>query len=308
MNLCLSARNGHFSAKTIGFALSFCLGLALGTVESSAQTPPNNTFAKPAAAAADETGFTFPRFFANFEDIPKLPDNRIGFMGMINNERRSAHHGPAYEGNVFGQHGSIRPDIDYTYDNRFFINTDQGLGAYAYNDKKFYTGASVYFREGRGNGHRGSFTGLGRIDTAPQIRAFAGYDFGFVDLNATIARDIGGTDGVSFELKASNVIPLSQSVFLMPEVGLTFGNSTLMKGFYGVNDAQSLASGLPVYKAKSGLESADYAASLVYVIDKKWAPFIRAEGRYLYGSADKTPIYYRRNVTGIGIGVSYLFD
>ena len=94
----------------------------------------------------------------------------------------------------------------------------------------------------------------------------------------------------------------------MPEASLTFGNKTYMNGFYGVNTTQSLNSGLSVYNAKSGLESAELAASLVYVIDKKWAPFIRAETRYLYGNADKTPIYYRRVVSGVGVGVSYLFD
>ena len=104
------------------------------------------------------------------------------------------------------------------------------------------------------------------------------------------------------------MLPLTPKLFLSPEVGLTFANSTYMQGFYGVNATQSLNSGLSVYKAKSGLESANAAASLIYVIDKKWAPFIRAEGRYLYGSADKTPIYYRRMVAGFGIGVSYLFD
>jgi outer membrane protein len=140
------------------------------------------------------------------------------------------------------------------------------------------------------------------------LRVFAGYDLGFLDVSASVARDVGGTDGTTLELKINNVLPLSPKLFLMPEAGLTLGNKTFMQGFYGVNATQALNSGLPVYKAKSGLESLDFAASLVYVIDKKWAPFIRAEGRYLYGSADKTPIYYRRMVTGIGVGVSYLFD
>ena len=233
---------------------------------------------------------------------------RLTACAMITNERRGNRHGPAYEGNVFGLHGSLRPDIDYTYENRFFINNDEGLGVYFYNDKKFYTGASLYAREGRGNGPHGAYNGLGRIDTAGQLRVFAGYDFGFIDVSASVARDLGGTDGSTFELKANNVLPLTPKLFLAPELGVTFGNSTFMNGFYGVNATQSLTSGLPAYKAKSGLESTDFAASLIYVIDKKWAPFIRAEGRYLYGSADKTPIYYRRMVTGVGVGVSYLFD
>jgi outer membrane scaffolding protein for murein synthesis (MipA/OmpV family) len=299
--------------KKWGLGLSFCLALALSGTESWAQSPSPASkkaeAAKPVSSEKnDDWGFTFPRFFANFDDIPKLPDNRVGVMGLINNERRGSRHGPAYEGNVFGMHASLRPDIDYTYQDRFFINADEGMGFYLYNDKKFYTGVSAYGREGRGNGPHRMYSGLGRIDTAAQARAFVGYDMGFLDVSASVARDIGGTDGTTVELKASNVLPLTPKLFLMPQVGLTFGNSTFMQGFYGVNATQSLNSGLAVYKAKSGLESFDYSASLVYVIDKKWAPFIRAEGRYLYGSADKTPIYYRRMVTGVGIGVSYLFD
>ena len=299
-----------FKAALLGFGLPLCLSLFFGLSDLKAQTtaPKAPVQDQTAGKKDDDWGFTFPRFFANLDDIPKLPDNRIGMMGLINNEHRGNRHGPAYEGNVFGLHGALRPDIDYTYENRFFINNDDGIGAYFYNDKKFYTGASLYAREGRGNGPRGAFNGLGRIDTAGQLRIFAGYDLGFIDVSATVARDLGGTDGSTFELKANNVLPLSPKLFLMPEAGLTFGNSTYMSGFYGVNATQSLNSGLPVYKAKSGLESADLAASLIYVIDKKWAPFIRAEGRYLYGSADKTPIYYRRMVTGVGVGVSYLFD
>jgi outer membrane protein len=299
-----------FLNKPLGMGLALCLALFWGATDVKAQTSAAKAAPKTETAAKsdDDWGFTFPRFFANFDDIPKLPDNRVGMMGLITNEHRGNRHGPAYEGNVFGMHGSLRPDIDYTYQNRFFINNDEGLGVYFYNDKKFYTGASLYAREGRGNGPHGSFTGLGRIDTAGQLRVFAGYDMGFLDVSATVARDLGGTDGSTLEFKVSNVLPLSPKLFLMPEAGLTLGNKTFMQGFYGVNSTQALNSGLPVYKAKSGLESVDFAASLVYVIDKKWAPFIRAEGRYLYGSADKTPIYYRRMVTGVGVGVSYMFD
>ena len=298
------------SNKPWGMGLAISLAFFLGISDGKAQSPAAKSTPKTETPAKsnDDWGFTFPRFFANFDDIPKLPDNRIGMMGLITNERRGNRHGPAYEGNVFGMHGMLRPDIDYTYQNRFFINNDEGLGVYFYNDKKFYTGASVFAREGRGNGPHNAFAGLGRIYTAGQLRVFAGYDLGFLDVSASVARDVGGTDGTTLELKINNVLPLSPKLFLMPEAGLTLGNKTLMQGFYGVNATQALNSGLPVYKAKSGLESLDFAASLVYVIDKKWAPFIRAEGRYLYGSADKTPIYYRRMVTGIGVGVSYLFD
>jgi outer membrane scaffolding protein for murein synthesis (MipA/OmpV family) len=298
------------SNKPWGMGLAISLAFFLGISDGKAQSPAAKSTPKTETPAKsnDDWGFTFPRFFANFDDIPKLPDNRIGMMGLITNERRGNRHGPAYEGNVFGMHVMLRPDIDYTYENRFFINNDEGLGVYFYNDKKFYTGASLYAREGRGNGPHNAFAGLGRIDTAGQVRVFAGYDMGFLDVSASVARDVGGTDGTTLELKINNVLPLSPKLFLMPEAGLTLGNKTFMQGFYGVNATQALNSGLPVYKAKSGLESVDFAASLVYVIDKKWAPFIRAEGRYLYGSADKTPIYYRRMVTGIGVGVSYLFD
>ena len=296
--------------KTVAFGLALCFGLLMGASGVRAQTAPAKTTAKTQETTKNDEdwGFTFPRFLANFDDIPKLPDNRIGLMGLITNEHRGNRHGPAYEGNVFGRHGTLRPDIDYTYENRFFINNDEGLGVYFYNDKKFYTGASIYAREGRGNGPNGAFRGLGRIDTAGQLRVFAGYDLGFIDMSATVARDLGGTDGSTLELKLNNVLPLSPKIFLMPEASLTFGNKTYMNGFYGVNTTQSLNSGLSVYNAKSGLESAELAASLVYVIDKKWAPFIRAETRYLYGNADKTPIYYRRVVSGVGVGVSYLFD
>jgi len=298
------------SNKPWGMGLAISIALFLGISDGKAQSPAAKSTPKTETPAKsnDDWGFTFPRFFANFDDIPKLPDNRIGMMGLITNERRGNRHGPAYEGNVFGMHGMLRPDIDYTYENRFFIYNDEGLGVYFYNDKKFYTGASVFAREGRGNGPHNAFAGLGRIDTAGQLRVFAGYDLGFLDVSASVARDVGGTDGTTLELKINNVLPLSPKLFLTPEAGLTLGNKTFMQGFYGVNATQALNSGLPVYKAKSGLESLDFAASLVYVIDKKWAPFIRAEGRYLYGSADKTPIYYRRMVTGIGVGVSYLFD
>lgn len=308
----------RFGTKFKGFCLSLCLGTGLGLIglgidQATAQSVPSapkkvETTKTHPPSNENDWGFTFPQFFANFDDIPKLPDNRVGIMGLINNERHANRHGPAYEGNIFGMHGSLRPDIDYTYQNRFFINTDEGLGVYLFNDKKFYTGVSLYAREGRGNGSHQIYSGLGRIDTAAQMRAFVGYDFGFLDVSASIGRDLGGTDGTTLDLKASNVLPLTPKLFLSPEVGLTFANSTYMQGFYGVNATQSLNSGLAVYKAKSGLESANAAASLIYVIDKKWAPFIRAEGRYLYGSADKTPIYYRRMVAGFGVGVSYLFD
>ena len=318
-----AATAAPFKSQIRGLCLALCLGLGagnsglesfgLGFSTASAQTasaPAKKADASKSAPqdTGDDWGFTFPRFFANLDDIPKLPDNRVGLMGLINNERHANRHGPSYESGIFGMHGSLRPDIDYTYQNRFFINTDEGVGVYLYNDKKFYTGVSLYAREGRGKGQHGIYNGLGHIDTSGQIRAFAGYDFGFLDISASIGKDFSGTEGTTLDLKAGNVLPLTPKLFLTPEIGLTFANSTYMQGFYGVNALHSLNSGLPVYKAKSGLENANASASLIYVIDKKWAPFIRAEARYLYGSADKTPIYYRRMVAGVGIGISYLFD
>ena len=53
--------------------------------------------------------------------------NRIGAGVLVE---------PTYPGGS-GYRSLLLPDIDYTYNNRFFVNMEDGAGAYLYNDGSF---------------------------------------------------------------------------------------------------------------------------------------------------------------------------
>jgi outer membrane protein len=231
-------------------------------------------------------------------DIQPFPANRIGALAGFE---------PSYPGaNTFRR--TARPDIDVTFDNRYFVNTDNGLGIYLLNEGGWTFGPSIFTRLGRYHSASSTLQGLPTVKTAPQARVSGGYDFGLWDVNLALSHDTGGSAGTTLEFKAGAAIPLFKNVYMAPTLNALVGDRRYMDGWYGVSVPASANSRFRAYAPRGGLESVGGTLSLFYVIDRKWAPFVKAETHYLLGPAGNSPLTATRWQQSIGAGVSYLFD
>jgi outer membrane scaffolding protein for murein synthesis (MipA/OmpV family) len=161
---------------------------------------------------------------------------------------------PTYPGGS-GYRSLLLPDVDYTYNNRFFVNMEDGAGAYLYNDGTLSFSTSGFVRLGRDQTNSLKILGLGNIAEAPQGRFASEYDFGWIDVKGSFAHDFSGSYGNTFQGKLGTALPLTNQFVVLPAVTTSLGDHNYMQAWYGVSEFQSLATGKPFFTAHSGVES-----------------------------------------------------
>jgi MipA family protein len=167
-------------------------------------------------------------------------------------------------------------------------------------------GAGVTYDTGRRDNGKNVFgmssgdhrlEGLGNIQSAAGLKAFASYDlhpFGNIPtvvLDASVTKLLGShNDGVLVQGGLSMPYQLGQSWRLTPKIGMIWANDRYMSEYYGVSPEQASRSRLPSYQAKAGLKDASIGLNATYSIDKNW--FVSGDGRVkkLLGDADSSPV------------------
>lgn len=228
----------------------------------------------------------------------KIPENRIGgFAGLS----------PSYPGsNKFSK--TAMPDIDVTVDKHLFINTDNGVGAYLINQDGWTFGPSVFVRLGRYQLTQSNLQGLHTIKATPQLRLSGGYDFGAWDISAAFAHDVAADSGNTVEIKTSTTLPVADKLYAMPSFSVIAGDRQYMSMWYGITAAESMRTRYAPDRPRGGFESVGGSLSLVYMMDKNWAPYVKTDLRYLVGPAGNSPLAMNKVQASFGVGLSYLFD
>ena len=134
---------------------------------------------------------------------------------------------PVYPGGS-GYRSLLLPDIDYTYNNRFFVNMEDGAGAYLYNDGTLSFSTSGFVRLGRDQTNSPKILGLGNIAEAPQGRFAGEYDLGWIDVKGSFAHDFSGSYGNTFEAKLGTAVPLTNQFVVVPAVTTNLGDHNYM--------------------------------------------------------------------------------
>ncbi len=198
------------------------------------------------------------------------------------------------------------PDVDVTFDKKFFVNSEDGAGVYFLNTPQLTLGPSVFFRRGRFERDGAVLRGLGEIPLAPELRFGGEWTItpGF-SLSAAVAQDVGKNPGTKFELKAMGTIPLSDKLFLLPGVSATPATRTYMQTWHGISAFQSANSGRASYTPHAGLESIGASMNIAYMVTPHWIVFGRTEILRLMQDAAKSPLTERRNQPSFGAGLSY---
>lgn len=191
-------------------------------------------------------------------------------------------------------------------------------------DVKFLAGPLVRFRMDRNNDIKDSVVRLlGKEDVAIEVGATAGvsfskilHPFDSVSISSDIQWDVAGAHkGRIISPSVSYATPLSMAIFTSFSLSATHVDGNYADTYFSIDQAGSIASGLPVFDAKGGWKS--YGASLLGAVDLSgdardggWAIYAFVNYARLTNDAARSPVTSLRgdaNQWFMAGGVSYTF-
>jgi outer membrane scaffolding protein for murein synthesis (MipA/OmpV family) len=191
-------------------------------------------------------------------------------------------------------------------------------------DVKFLAGPLVRFRMDRNNDIKDSVVRLlGKEDVAIEVGATVGvsfskilHPFDSVSMSTDIQWDVAGAHkGRIISPSVSYSTPLSMAIFTSFSLSATHVDGNYTDTYFSIDQAGSIASGLPVFDAKGGWKS--YGASLLGAVDLSgdardggWGIYAFVNYSRLTNDAALSPVTSLRgdaNQWFMAGGVSYTF-
>ena len=182
---------------------------------------------------------------------------------------------PSYLGDDESQLSAI-PNIRVSYEDKFFASLGEGIGYNVVNNNGFKVGPIVKYDFGRDEDGSNPFAvngddtndlrGLGDVDGSLEVGAYVEYEFEPVTTKLEVRQGLGGHEGLVGEASihyGGNVNIASQHVMYSvgPEISYTDGSYN--EAYFGVNAAQSTASGLAQYNADDATLSYGVGGSVI---------------------------------------------
>ncbi len=156
-------------------------------------------------------------------------------------------------------------------------------------------GPTVSIDFGRDEDRSPDLRGLGNVGTSMELGAFIAYTQGPMRLRARARHDIiDGHGGGTLRLDAAYTIFQAAPVALGVNATSTWATGNYMRSFFGVNAAQSAASGLPVYDPGAGFKDVGVEVNANYVFASQWAVVSNVGYKRLIGGAADSPLVRQR--------------
>lgn len=235
---------------------------------------------------------------------------RLGVLGFVT---------PKYEGSDTYKVGPV-PDIEITYDNRFFLSR-QGLGANLISNDNLTLGAAIAFDGGRSAKREGALAGYRKVGNTAVGRIFAEYMIDRLMLSVDVATDLlgDGHKGTEATLSATYMFNPVGRTMLMVGPSLTWASDDYMHSYFSttVDRLRPAGGSTPVtpgsrtgYRAEAGLKNAGLTAIMIHPLNDNWSVMGFAGYSRLLGDAADSPFVKdngsRDQVMG-GLGLSYTF-
>ena len=232
-------------------------------------------------------------------------------------------YGPRYEGSAESE-ASPLPAIDIEWNDRVFLNPEDGLGVRVYRGEALEVSTSIGYDVGRKESDsRSELRGLGNIDGSATGTVAVEYDLGLLTPSAELTRQLGGAEGLVAEFGVESMIPLSgmfpprddrgddddgpRGPAIVLGLSTEWADGNYMSDYFGVTASQAAASGLPGYTAGAGFKSAGAEVGFRYPFLENWVFGVAFEYSRLIGDAAKSPVVRRRNQFAAGSFISYRF-
>lgn len=177
----------------------------------------------------------------------------------------------------------------------------------------FHAGLVGKYKGGRDAGdYPRHLRGLGDVDATIEAGLFAEFwPRDWFRTRIETRRGFGGHRGFVADLFADVVVPIGERWTLSGGPRLSLADNKATAPYFGVDAAQSLASGLPLFNAKGGLHSIGAGLQARYQLTPRWEVRAYVEYARLRDDAASSPLvtrYGSPNQTTVGLGLSYSFD
>ena len=205
------------------------------------------------------------------------------------------------------------PIFNVTYGDWISLNAN-GLNAYWRRDA-LQVGGGLTYAGGRdekedsffGGGDK-RLKGLGKIDGALGLRAFAAYDLKPVRLNASLTKFTGDqNDGVLATIGAAVPVRLSDKLTVTPSLSATWADENYMRTFFGVTALQASRSRFSRFTAEAGVKDVSVGLNANYRFDQNWSIGVGATLKQLTSDAAKSPISFADTQGIVMANVAYRF-
>lgn len=216
-----------------------------------------------------------------------------------------ARYKPEYEGSEDFEISPI-PFVQFTYGDWLEIDPT-GVTVTALQRNGFSLSGKVGYESGRDAGDHDRLRGLGDIDLAATVGVKAAYEWGPVELYAEVDQTIGGSESLIGTFGVGYSAPVTEKLILGARAEAIVANDKHMEAYFGVDSAQSAASGLPEYKAKAGLKRVNVSASATYLLTDNWLVRGQAGLGILTGDAADSPIVQEKLQPSVSLGIGYKF-
>lgn len=154
--------------------------------------------------------------------------------------------------------------------------------------------------------------GLGTVRWGGEVGGFFDlYPTNWLRFRTEVRQGIRAHSGVVADLSADAFHNIAPNLQLSGGPRLSLATSSYYRAYYGVNPAQSAASGLGIYRPGSGIRAIGFGGALTWKATDKVTTSLFAEYSRLLGpAADSTVVRQRGSVNQFTIGASatYRFD
>jgi outer membrane protein len=193
-----------------------------------------------------------------------------------------------------------------------FHGPRDGFGIALFDNRVIAIGPVASWIWQRKQSYSSSLNGLGNVD-------FTGLVGGFVDYWAVpwlrtrveVMQGFGGASGVMANLYMDAVVQVTPAVTLSGGPRARYVTSGLESPYFSITQAQSIASGYPVYNAGSGFQAVGAGAQVKYRFNPSWATYGFVEYDKLVGPTANSPIVTgpggSANQWSVGLGLTYSF-
>lgn len=203
------------------------------------------------------------------------------------------------------------PSIRVNYGDTFFASVEQGIGYNAVNTSEWTAGPLIKFDFGRDADGESPFRiagskstaliGFKDVDSTVQAGAFASYRVDAWSAKIELLQGVNGHEGLTGKLSLDYKMRLGSSdgrqgppVFVSTGPRLSWGDADYTNTYYGITAVDSLATGLPAYRASGGVTSLGWSLSMVRPVSRELSVIIFAGYDKLMGDAADSPLIIQR--------------
>jgi outer membrane protein len=174
----------------------------------------------------------------------------------------------------------------------------------------FEAGPLAGYRFGRDEDDAELLEGLGDVDGAFVLGAYAAYNFGFIKPFVSYHHGVSGDDtGALLRFGAETKFPVCEGVAVTLIGGATYADSDYNDSYFSISQSQSDRSdaGLGSYDASSGIKDVYLGVSTDIPLTDVWSLKLAGKYSHLVGDAADSPIVETDSqFTGL-VGLTYRF-